>query len=76
MNLVEYLNTGKISKMLKHPISDDEIKTILGKDAKVITYPDLAKYENIDFLLPRPNDFCIILIVEDQNKYQIQGTMI
>ena len=73
MNIEHYLVDNKIDKLIKKALSDDELKSILGKDAKIILYPDLKKHNSIDELLPRPNDFCIILLVEDQNKYQIEG---
>jgi hypothetical protein len=36
-------------------------------------YPDLSKYHTIEQLLPNPYDYCIILIVEDENKHSIEG---
>ena len=39
------------------------MKHILG-DCKIITYPDLAKYNNLEELLPKPYDFVIILLLE------------
>ena len=73
MNLTEYFNNTNINKIIKKPLSDDDIKQILGKSCKIIMYPDLEKYNSIDLLLPSPNDFCIILLIEDQNKYNISG---
>ena len=34
-------------------------------------YPDLAKYSTIEQLLPNPFDYCIILIVESESKFNI-----
>ena len=74
MNIPEsYLLSNKLDKMVKHPLSDNELKTILGKDAKIVMYPDLAKYSTLEQLLPNPLDYCIILIVESENKYNISG---
>ena len=36
-------------------------------------YPDLAEYTTIEQLLPAPNDYCIILIVESESKFNISG---
>ena len=36
-------------------------------------YPDLVKYDTIEQLLLAPFDYCIILIIEDENKYSIEG---
>ena len=74
MNIPEhYLSSNKLNKMVHKALSDDELKVILGKDLKIIMYPDLAKYTTIEQLLPAPNDYCIILIVESENKYNIAG---
>ena len=43
------------------PLSDDDIRTILGKDTKILEYKDLTKYSSIDQLLPKPTDYCILL---------------
>jgi hypothetical protein len=52
MNISEsYLLSKNLDNLIKHPLSDTELKTILGKDLKVIMYPDLAKYSSIEQLL-------------------------
>ena len=68
-----YISDNKINKLVKKPLSDDELKVILGKEVKMIMYPDLAKYSSIELLLPNPNDYCIILIVESETKFNISG---
>ena len=68
-----YISDSKINKIVKKPLSDTELKVILGKDLKIVMYPDLAKYSSIDDLLVNPNDYCIILIVESESKYSISG---
>ena len=74
MNIPEsYLSTNKLDKLVKHPLSDEELKAILGRNLKIIMYPDLAKYSTIEQPLPNPNDYCIILIVESESKYNISG---
>ena len=40
----------KADILVKHPLSDDELKVILGKDLKIIMYPDLSKYNTIEEL--------------------------
>ena len=66
-----YISDSKINKIVKKPLSDEELKIILGKEVKIIMYPDLAKYSSVDLLLPEPNDYCIILIVESETKFNI-----
>ena len=74
MNIPEhFVSPNKRNKMIKHPLSDTELKAILGKELKIIMYPDLAKYNSIELLLPNPYDYCIILIIEDENKWTISG---
>ena len=68
-----YLLSKNLDKIVKHHLSDEELKTILGKGLKIIMYPDLAKYSTIEQLLPNPFDYCIILIVESETKYNILG---
>ena len=59
-----YLLSNKLDKLVKKPLSDTELKTILGKDLKIIMYPDLAKYSSLEQLLPNPFVYCIILIFD------------
>jgi hypothetical protein len=67
------MNVAKTDKLIKKPLSDNEIKRILGKATKLITYPELAKYTDLNQLLPAPNDFVVILIVEDETQDVISG---
>ena len=41
-----YVSDSEINKMVKKPLSDNELKIILGKDLKIVMYPDLAKYSD------------------------------
>ena len=58
----------KINNILHKALSDADLRTILGKDTKIIKYSELSKYDNIEQLLPRPNDFVIILLEESPNS--------
>ena len=68
-----YLSSNKVNKLVHKALSDEELKVILGKNLKIVMYPDLAKYTTIEQLLPNPNDYCIILIVESESKFNISG---
>ena len=68
-----YLSSNKVNKLVHKALSDEELKVILGKDLKIVMYPDLAKYSSIEQLLVNPNDYCIILIVESESKFNISG---
>ena len=43
-----YLLSNKLDKLIKKPLSDTELKTILGNDLKIVMYPDLAKYSPLE----------------------------
>ena len=55
---------NRIEQTMRKPLSDTDLKTILGEETRIITYPELSKYNNIEELLPNPYDFMIILILE------------
>ena len=55
---------NRIKQVMRKPLSETDIKTILGSDTKILTYPQLAKYNTLEELLPRPYDFCVILLLE------------
>ena len=67
------MNVAKTEKLIKKPLSDNEIERILGKATKLITYPELAKYTDLNQLLPAPTDVVVILIVEDETQDVISG---
>ena len=54
---------NRIEQIMKKPLSDTDLRTILG-DCKIVTYPELSKYNNIEELLPNSYDFVIILLLE------------
>ena len=68
-----HISDSKINKIVKTELPDEELKVILREDLKIIMYPDLAKHSSIELLLPNPNDYCIILIVESETKFNISG---
>jgi hypothetical protein len=48
-------------KLMRTPLSDDDIKQILGGNIKIVLYPDLSKYQDLRELLNNEKDCCIIL---------------
>jgi hypothetical protein len=38
---------NRIKQVMRKPLSKTDIKTILGSDTKILTYPQLAKYNSI-----------------------------
>ena len=41
-----------VLKMMRTPLSDTDLKNILGDDLKIILYSDLSKLSNLRELLP------------------------
>lgn len=52
MTLLETANT---------PLSDEQIKQILGSKCRILKYSELGEYSSIEELLPNPKDYVIIL---------------
>ena len=55
---------NKIKQAIRKPLSDTDLKNILGSETRILTYPELAKYNDLDELLPRAFDFVIVLLLE------------
>ena len=53
-----------VIKMMRTPLSDDDIRKIIGQNIKIILYPDFSKHNNIRELLKNPKDRCTILYEE------------
>jgi hypothetical protein len=56
-----------MNKLLE-PLSDTKVKQALGDATRVLKYSELKNYETINDLLPKINDFIIILLEEDVNR--------
>ena len=50
-----------IVKLIHKALSDTDIRRILGNDTKVIKYSELSHYDDLNQLLPKDTDYCIIL---------------
>jgi hypothetical protein len=48
------------------PLGDDDIKKVLP-DAKILKYTDLAKFNNIDQMLPNKKDYAYLLYLDSPN---------
>ena len=57
-----------MNQIIRKPLSDADLETILGSDVKIITYPQLANYKTIEELLPKQYDFVIILLLESPSS--------
>jgi hypothetical protein len=63
------INKDEIKRRITQMISDEDIEKYLGKQGhkNIIKYSELKNYNNIDTLLPKINDYKIILIESQQN---------
>ena len=50
-----------VKELIESPMSDGDLRKILGKDLKIIRYSDLAHLRSLAQLLPRPKDHCVLL---------------
>ncbi len=57
----------EISQTLSRPLSDEDIRDILGPNCKITKYSGLGEYSDLDDLLPKLKDYAIILYEEDEN---------
>ena len=53
-----------VLRLIHRPLSDDDLRHILGSGIKIIKYSQLSEYDDLDTLLPNPVDCCIILYEE------------
>lgn len=71
-DIILNIDTDKeeIARRITDMISDDEIERYLGKEGykKIIKYNQLKNYKSIDHLLPKINDYKIILIESQENS--------
>ena len=51
--------------MMRTPLSDSDLKQILGDDLKIIVYSDLSKLSNLRELLPNERD-CVVILYEEK----------
>jgi hypothetical protein len=64
------IDMDEIKRRLTDMISDDDIEKYLDKEGhqKIIKYSDLKNYRDIDDLIPKFNDYKIILIETQMNS--------
>jgi len=62
------MSEAEIQRIVRKPLSDADLKHILGDDLKIIQYSDLAKYSTLNDLLPQPTDDCILLYEQEEDS--------
>ena len=56
---------SSVIKLVATPLGDDDIKRILGQDTKIIKYSELSKFNDLDELLQKEQDYCIVLYEQE-----------
>lgn len=60
-----------VIKMMRTPLSDDDLRKILGNNIKIVLYPDLSKHNNIRELLNIRK--IVVLSYTKRNIYVVIG---
>ena len=55
-----------LGRIKSYPLSDSDIRKILGDDISIITYPDLGKVESIDEVFDRKGRCIMLYLTEDE----------
>ena len=58
----------EIRRLNRKPLSDADLRRILGNDTKILKYAELASVPALTQLLPKPTDYCIILYESEMNS--------
>jgi hypothetical protein len=53
-----------ITKLINKALSDADLQRILGGDTKIIKYSELSHLNDLDELLPKDKDYCVVLYEE------------
>jgi len=56
-----------VLKMMQTPLSDSDIKKILGEDMKIIIYSELSKISDLREILTGERD-CVVILYEQNNS--------
>ena len=64
-----------VLKLIHKPLSDGDLRRLLGYDLKILTYPQLADLQDLDSLLPAPTDSCVLLYEEMPNSGHWTGLL-
>ena len=59
---------SSIMNLIHRPLPDADLRTLLGNDLKILKYSQPANYADLDQLLTKPTDYCIILYEEHLNE--------
>ena len=54
-------------RLIHHPLSDDDLRKLLGPKLKIVKYSQLDSLTDLNQLLPNPVDACILLYEQAPN---------
>ena len=60
--------SSDIKRIEQKPLSDADLRTILGASLKILKYSELANVSALSSLLPSGQDYCIILYEREENS--------
>jgi hypothetical protein len=52
---------SEVKELIASPMSDGDLRNVLGNDVKIKPYSDLASLRSLDSLLPNATDSCVLL---------------
>lgn len=55
------LNKGEIKQLRENPLTDRDIRKILGPNVKILSHQELKNYDSIQQILPKTPDICVII---------------
>ena len=58
---------------MSYMVSAEDIKKILGRDVKIIRFPELSEYNSMEEVLPYPNDCAILFFIDEATPTQNIG---
>lgn len=68
MNKQKKEEINLMKKKLAYSLSDDDLRSILGDDLRIIKYADLDNFKSLNELLPHNNSYLVILIESELNS--------
>ena len=62
------MSEAEIRRIVRKPLSDADLRHILGEDLKILQYSELANHSTLDSILPKTKDDCIILYEQEEDS--------
>ena len=59
---------GGVQSVIEYPLSDDDIRRVLGNDIKIMTYPELEDMPSIDDCFDRKGRCILLFLTESETS--------